>query len=151
MLRVAFHGRPFLRGQPGRLVEDGVADAEFSEVVQEGAAAQPAPALGRQSQVLRDQAGVFGDAGAVPVGIGALGVDHAAEPGGDGVEIIVVDDHALRGWLQFGDALLQFGRAQRFPERPVPAQAFEGAHDLGIEPATAASGHLRQRPLRSAD
>ena len=68
-----------------------VAHPELADVVQQRGALEPAAPLVAQAQLLGDQVGEQRDALAVAAGVGALGVDHLGEGGGDVVEVVVVD------------------------------------------------------------
>ena len=88
------HRLPFGVVELARLVEDGVADAELADVVQQRGTLEPASLLGAELHLLRDHVGKQRDALAVAAGVGALGIDHLGEGGRDVVEIVLVDRHA---------------------------------------------------------
>jgi hypothetical protein len=100
---VSFHRLPLRPVELAGLVQNGVADAELADVVQQGGALEPAPAFGRQPHLFRDHVREQGDALAVPAGVGALGIDHLGECCGDVVEVIVIDRCGVLCGLQRED------------------------------------------------
>ena len=93
---VLSHDRPLLVVERAGLVEDGVADAELADVVQQRAAAQPPAARFADAEPPRQRVGDPGDALAVAARERALAVDDLAERRGDVVEVVVVERRPRR-------------------------------------------------------
>ncbi len=79
------HDLELLVGQTTGLVQDAVADAELTDVVQDGGDVHPEHLLLGQSEVPRDRHRVGGDPLGVAARVGVLGVDGGSQ-GADGLE-----------------------------------------------------------------
>lgn len=88
------HEGEFVGVEFAGLVEDEVGDAELADVVEACGAAEEAGVFGGEAHDFGDAGGDVGDALAVAVGPGTLGVDHLAEADGDAVEQFFGDGEA---------------------------------------------------------
>ena len=104
----------------------------------------------RQVQLLGDQVGEQRDALAVAAGVGALGVDHLGEGGGDVVEIVVVDQSsACCAGSSAKIASCRSRRARASPRmRVARRRARRPLDQLRIEPG---AGAVRDFALRGLD
>ena len=124
--RVPAHELPLGRRQLAGLVEDGVRNAELSEVVQQSRPAQVAElATAPRPRTRADAGGGLGDALGVARGEGRLGVDHATERLGDQVEPVVVGEDDALGGLERGDVRRDVGRRDVLPEGGVAGDVLE--------------------------
>ena len=135
---VLAHGLPFGVVELAGLVEDGVADAEFADVVEEGGAAEAADGGGVEADMSGDLGREVCDAIAVAGGVGAFGVDDLREGGGDIVEVGFVDDDGAAAGFQSEDGGVDVGRGEGGPEGRVAGCTEEGVDEFGIEPGAAA-------------
>jgi hypothetical protein len=143
--RVPAHRLALLVGQPPRLVEDAVRDAELPDVVQHAGPPQPL-ALGRvHAARAGDALGVRGDVGGVAEGVGRLGVDDLGERARHLVEAARRPRCALVERLERRRGDLGVGRRDGAPPRAVAAPALHAVHERR-------SNHVprRSRATRSA-
>ena len=134
MRRMQLHGFPFLGIELAGLVEDGVADAELADVVQQRRAPEPSALSRREPELLGDHVAEQRHPLAVAAGVGALGVDDLREGGRDIVEIIFVDGGRVLRGFEREDRPLQVRRGKHAPERRQLGNAQETLHQSRIEP-----------------
>ena len=106
--RVPLHRGPFFGIELARLVEDGIADTELADVVEQRRAFEPAAALGRKPEFVRDNIGKERHAFAMAAGVRTFGIDDLGESGGDIVEVVFIDEGALLRRLERENRRLQF-------------------------------------------
>ncbi len=141
------HRRPLLRIKLARFVEDGVAHPKLAHIVQQSAALEPAPPWLRDPHLGGEDVGIECHPAAVTGCVGALGVHHLTEGGGNLIQIIFIERHFPLPGRMDKYPLSQLGIRQPLPEGLI-GNGFKLPDQLGIKPAAAALAHLFERRFR---
>jgi hypothetical protein len=125
-------------------VEDGIRDAELADIVKQGRSLNEPSTVAGDAHVAGDMCGGVPDAEGMAVGEGRFGVDNIGKSLTDIVDLFAASaEHC--SWLEIEDSLALHAGAVVSPKAAVRGESARDAHQLGIEPASAAMSNKVDR------